>query len=55
MPRFVPVLVPPKDQAACGSDLQEAQGKTCLACDLKKSTQQGCAAAHFIRLYRAMN
>ena len=52
---FVSVLVPPKDQPACGSDLQEAQGKTGLACDLKKSTQQRRAAAYFIRLYGAMN
>src|SRR5262245_35390290 len=53
--RFVPVLVPAKDQAACSSDLQEAQRKTGLACDLKKSTQQRCAAAHFISLHGAMN
>src|SRR5215475_5071302 len=52
---FVPVLVPAKDQAACSSDLQEAQRKTGLACDLKKSTQQRCAAAHFICLYGALN
>ncbi len=55
MPRFEPVLVPPKNQAACGSDLQESQREAGLACDLKKSTQQRCTAPHFIRLYRAMN
>ena len=55
MSRFVPVLVPAEDQAACGSDLQEAQRKTGLACDLEKSAQQRGAAADFVRLYGATN